>query len=778
METQAICLSVVLPCLNEERSLGGALEQAGQLAQRLSLSVDQFEIVVADNGSTDASEGIVREHTRTLPVRWVHEVTRGYGAAVRRGIQASRGAIVLIGDADQSYPFQEAVEIVQTLKRGEADFVIGNRFRGGIEKRAMPFLHRYLGNPVLSFLLRLIHGPKVGDVMCGLRGGAGELLRSLPLKCNGMEQAAELVLASASGGARIKELPFPLRRDARQGGPTHLRRWRDGLRVLTLLLAFESTTRGGARLKDLFLSLETLLFTLKAAFLIFGFAWVGVSFWGYPEPNIHDEFAYLFQAKVFLGGHLSVPEPAGKDLLEGFHLLRENGRWFAKGPPAQPLMLMIGYFLGRPIYGVWLMTLVLSVSLFLVLRAQEFQMGVRSSKPWIFSISALLMILFQSDLIWTYWGGSFSAAFGLLLTLGILGSTLSDDAKPALVGSSTHPLIPRFKGDQVGALGLILASSTGLLLSRPFEGTLLIFLVAIWFARSRSSRVQLAIGFGVGACALLLYQYLLLGRPFSFAQSLYAKRFGDPLWFWDSEPSAPGVTIAEFQRFIREFSLPRWRLTHLPIEFLKLRVQEWRGVLVYWYGGVLSLFGLSLLVFKYLRKPEFFQGTSRRLLGTGVIFFALSFFPLYFFPHYFAPFFGIFWITLLVASRGETQVFPTVVLLMSFIGSAWGLYQKAHFESERMEWGRGIRAPLRAFLERQPGKHLVLVKYGPSHNIHREWVWNEPDVEMANVIWVRWTTGESTKRALGIYSNREVWELTINQEERPQLIRVGKVKVE
>lgn len=778
METQAICLSVVLPCLNEERSLGGALDQAWGLAQKLSLGLDQFEIVVADNGSTDGSERIVRDRSLMLPIRWVHEGTRGYGAAVRRGIKASRGAIVLIGDADQSYPFQEAVEIVQALQRGEADFIIGNRFQGGIENGAMPFLHRYLGNPTLSFLLRLLHGPRVGDVMCGLRGGKGDLLRSLSLKCNGMEQAAELVLTSASAGARVKELPFPLRRDARQGGPTHLRRWRDGLRVLTLLLDFESTHRGGARFRDLFLSLETALFTLKAGLLVFGFGWLGVSLWGYPEPNIHDEFAYLFQAKIFLGGQLSVAEPTGKDLLEGFHLLRENGRWFAKGPPAQPLMLMVGYLLGRPIYGVWLMTLAMSVSLFLVLRAMEFRLGVRSSRPWIFSTSALLILLFQSDLIWTYWGGAFAAAFGLLLLLGVLVSTMDGHLESTQGGKLSNSMIRRYNGDQIESLCLIVVSSAGLFLSRPFEGTLFILLASLWWARSRSTRLQLAIGFGIGAFALLTYQYLLLGRPFSFAQTLYAKRFGDPLWFWDSEPSAPGIAIAEFQRFIREFSLPRWRLTHHPIEFLKLRVQEWKGVLTYWYGGALSLLGVFLMVFKVFREREFFQGVGRKVLGTAGVLFALTFFPLYFFPHYYAPFFGIFWVILLVASRGETRAIPVAVFMISLFGSAWGLSQKAKFESERMEWGRGIRAPLQGFLERQPGKHIVLVKYGPHHNIHREWVWNEPDVEMAKIIWARWTTGESTRKALGIYGNREVWELTINQEDRPQLIRIGKVKVE
>ena len=222
-------LSIVMPCLNEAETLAVCVRKARGF---LGASRIQGEVIVADNGSQDGSVAIaLEEGARVVPV-----AARGYGAALLGGIADARGRHVIMGDADDSYDFSNLGTFVEQLRAG-ADLVIGNRFRGGIAAGAMPLLHRYLGNPVLSFLGRLFFSVKIGDFHCGLRGFNRDRILALGLRTTGMEFASEMVVRSALAGYRIVEVPTTLRPDGRSR-PPHLRTWSDGWRHLRFLLMF------------------------------------------------------------------------------------------------------------------------------------------------------------------------------------------------------------------------------------------------------------------------------------------------------------------------------------------------------------------------------------------------------------------------------------------------------------------------------------------------------------------------------------------------------------
>lgn len=222
-------LTVLMPCLNEARTVEACVMAA--LAYLRAAGING-EVLVADNGSTDDSRLLAASAgARVLPVP-----LRGYGAALIAGIEAARGRYVIMGDADSSYDFSRLDGYVQRLRSG-ADLVMGNRFQGGIEAGAMPFLHRYLGNPVLSFVGRLFFRTSIGDFHCGLRGFSRESILRLGLITSGMEFASELVAKAALAGLRIEEVPTTLRPDGR-GRPSHLRTWHDGWRHLRFLLLF------------------------------------------------------------------------------------------------------------------------------------------------------------------------------------------------------------------------------------------------------------------------------------------------------------------------------------------------------------------------------------------------------------------------------------------------------------------------------------------------------------------------------------------------------------
>ncbi len=222
-------LTILMPCLNEAATVGACVD-AAQKALR-DLDVDG-EVVVADNGSTDGS----RELATARGARVVPASEPGYGAALLAGIEAARGRYVCMADADLSYDFAEAGRYLAKLREGY-DLVMGNRFAGAIEPGAMPPLHRYLGNPVLSALGRRFFGSPVGDFHSGMRGFRRDALLGLRLRTTGMEFASEMIVRASLAKLRIAEVPATLRPD-RRGRPPHLRTWRDGWRHLRFLLLY------------------------------------------------------------------------------------------------------------------------------------------------------------------------------------------------------------------------------------------------------------------------------------------------------------------------------------------------------------------------------------------------------------------------------------------------------------------------------------------------------------------------------------------------------------
>lgn len=222
-------LTILMPCLNEAATVATCVAKARGFLARARVD---GEVLVVDNGSTDGSIGLAEQ----AGARVVAVAERGYGAALRAGIAAARGRYIIMGDADDSYDFGSLDAFLEALRAGHL-LVMGNRFRGGIKPGAMPALHRYLGNPVLSFVGRLFFRTRVGDFHCGLRGFHRDAARSLDLRTRGMEFASELVVKAALAGWHIAEVPTMLHPDGR-GRPPHLRSWRDGWRHLRFLLIF------------------------------------------------------------------------------------------------------------------------------------------------------------------------------------------------------------------------------------------------------------------------------------------------------------------------------------------------------------------------------------------------------------------------------------------------------------------------------------------------------------------------------------------------------------
>lgn len=220
-------LTIMMPCLNEAETIAACVERASEW---LRLSGVAGEVLVADNGSVDGSQALAAANG----ARIVAIAEKGYGAAIRGGIAAARGRYVIVGDADQSYDFGALDPFVEKLREGY-DLVVGNRFQGGIAPGAMPALHRYLGNPVLSFLGRLLFRAPIGDFHCGLRGFSREAMLRLGLNTPGMEFASEQIVKAALNDLRIAEVPTTLSPDGRSR-PPHLRTWRDGWRHLRFLL--------------------------------------------------------------------------------------------------------------------------------------------------------------------------------------------------------------------------------------------------------------------------------------------------------------------------------------------------------------------------------------------------------------------------------------------------------------------------------------------------------------------------------------------------------------
>ena len=222
-------LTILMPCLNEAETLAVCIGKARDYLARSGVA---GEVVIADNGSTDGSQAIAEAHGALV----VNVEQRGYGAALAGGIAAARGRFVIMGDADDSYDFANLDNFVHELRDG-ADLVMGNRFAGGIAPGAMPWHHRYIGNPVLSFLGRLFFKTPIRDFHCGLRGFRRDAITALNLRTTGMEFASEMVVKATLAHSDIREVPTTLKPDGRSR-PPHLRSFRDGWRHLRFLLLF------------------------------------------------------------------------------------------------------------------------------------------------------------------------------------------------------------------------------------------------------------------------------------------------------------------------------------------------------------------------------------------------------------------------------------------------------------------------------------------------------------------------------------------------------------
>ncbi len=222
-------LTILMPCLNEAETLTVCIGKARGFLDRTGIA---GEVLIADNGSTDGS----REIAVKAGARVVAVATKGYGAALAAGIEAAQGRLVIMGDADDSYDFAHLDAFVAALRAGNA-LVMGNRFKGGISPGAMPWHHKYIGNPVLSFLGRLFFRTKASDFHCGLRGFDRDAIIGLNLRTSGMEFASEMLVKTTLSGLPVAEVPTTLSKDGRSR-PPHLRSFRDGWRHLRFLLLF------------------------------------------------------------------------------------------------------------------------------------------------------------------------------------------------------------------------------------------------------------------------------------------------------------------------------------------------------------------------------------------------------------------------------------------------------------------------------------------------------------------------------------------------------------
>ena len=280
-----LAVTILMPCLNEAETLAFCVRQA---VAALSDNNIAGEVLVADNGSTDGSQKIATdEGARVVPVP-----IRGYGAALMAGIEAARGKYILMADADASYDFGQLPRFLTKLEAGN-DLVMGNRFSGEIKPGAMPPLHKYLGNPVLSYIGRLFFRIPARDFHCGIRAFRRDAMLNLNLRTTGMEFASEMVVKSSLAGLRLAEVPATLAPDGRSR-PPHLRTWRDGWRHLRFLLLY---------------SPRWLFFYPGIFTFFFGLA---ISLWLLPGPQTIGRWTFDVDTLtyslglVLIGAHISV----------------------------------------------------------------------------------------------------------------------------------------------------------------------------------------------------------------------------------------------------------------------------------------------------------------------------------------------------------------------------------------------------------------------------------------------------------------------------------------
>ena len=307
-------ISVVLPCLNEAETLAVCIEKATQSIEEHDID---GEVIVADNGSTDGSQEIARKHG----ARVVDVPEKGYGAALMGGFRASNAKYCLQADADDSYDLESVHVFLEKLREGY-DFVIGNRFEGGIEEGAMPFTHKYLGNPVLSFIGRLFFDSDIGDFHCGIRAFDREKMLALDLQTPGMEFASEMVVKATIHDLKIAEIPTTLSPDGRSGDP-HLNTWSDGWRHLRFLLMYSpkwlfllpgffmilfGLAIGGwlwvappIEIGPLSFNIHTMLYSAVAILIGFQLVWFSVfsKFFGVHEKLLPEDGTYEWMESMF-----------------------------------------------------------------------------------------------------------------------------------------------------------------------------------------------------------------------------------------------------------------------------------------------------------------------------------------------------------------------------------------------------------------------------------------------------------------------------------------------
>lgn len=334
-------LSIVMPCLNESRTIGLCIKRAKNF---LATNKIKGEVVIGDNGSTDGSQQIAHKYgAEVVPVE-----TRGYGAALLGACQKARGKYIIMGDADDSYHFDECLPILNELRNG-ADLVMGNRFAGGIQKGAMPWKNRYIGNPVLSFLGRLFFKVPVRDFHCGMRGFTKTAFVKMDLRTTGMEFASEMVIKAALRKLQIAEVPIKLYKDGRDR-PPHLRPWRDGWRHLRFMLLYSP--------RWLFLYPGMILMLLGLLFGIYIFSGDRVIFGIRPQTHslLFCSAAVILGFQAILYSYLAKSFAIREGLLTADKLTRFFDSIFSleTGLLAGILLFLLGF--GLSVYGlqIWM----------------------------------------------------------------------------------------------------------------------------------------------------------------------------------------------------------------------------------------------------------------------------------------------------------------------------------------------------------------------------------------------------------------------------------------
>jgi glycosyltransferase involved in cell wall biosynthesis len=310
-------LTILMPCLNEARTIAICIRKAQAFLAHHGV---RGEVLVADNGSVDGSQALAR----ACGARVIDVPERGYGSALRAGIAAAEGGFVIMGDADDSYDFGALAPFVEALRRG-SDLVVGNRFRGGIAPGAMPPLHRFLGNPVLSYLGRRFFGGPLRDFHCGLRGFSRRAMLDLHLVTPGMEFASEMIVKALQAGLLVAEVPTTLAKDGR-GRPPHLNTWRDGWRHLRYLMLYSP--------RWLFLYPGALLATL-GLLLLLAAQWAGPTVAGRPI-GIHSQ---LYAAAATILGYQTLLFVLARDLA-GLDAPHPREQWACR--MARSLVLPLG----------------------------------------------------------------------------------------------------------------------------------------------------------------------------------------------------------------------------------------------------------------------------------------------------------------------------------------------------------------------------------------------------------------------------------------------------